>query len=65
MGSTPEDDESIVGEECHIVARASGGPRNDPNFPKEKLDQYDNLILLCRNDGSMFPQEIINRVIKI
>lgn len=48
MGSTPEDDESVVGEECHIVARESGGPRNDPNFPKEKLDQYDNLILLCR-----------------
>ena len=48
MGSTPEDDESVVGEECHIVARESGGPRNDLNFPKKKLDQYDNLILLCR-----------------
>jgi hypothetical protein len=48
MGSTTEDDESVVGEECHIVARESGGPRNDLNFPKEKLDQYDNLILLCR-----------------
>ena len=48
MGSTPEDDESVVGEECHIVARGSDGPRNDSNFPKEKLDQSDNLILLCR-----------------
>lgn len=48
MGSTPEDDESVVGEECHIVARGSDGPRNDSNFPKKKLDQYDNLILLCR-----------------
>ena len=48
MDSTPVDDASVVGEECHIVARESGGPRNDPNFPKEKLDQYDNLIVLCR-----------------
>jgi hypothetical protein len=48
MDSTPADDASVVGEECHIVARESGGPRNDPNFPKEKLDQYDNLIVLCR-----------------
>lgn len=48
MDSTPEDDESVVGDECHIVARESGGPRNDPNVPKEKLDQYDNLIILCR-----------------
>jgi hypothetical protein len=40
-----EDDPSVYGEECHIVARSPAGPRarkiEDP-------DGYHNLILLCR-----------------
>jgi hypothetical protein len=39
---------SIVGDECHIVAQSPGGPRADPTFPTEKLDEYENLILLCK-----------------
>lgn len=37
----------IIGEIAHIVARSPDGPRGDPNFPKDKLDKYENLILLC------------------
>jgi hypothetical protein len=40
--------ESIVGDECHIVARKLGGPRSDPAFPLNKLNSYENLILLCK-----------------
>jgi hypothetical protein len=47
VNSTPKDDESIVGEECHIVSGQPNGPRYDPVFPIEKLDLYQNLILLC------------------
>jgi HNH endonuclease len=43
--ATDEDDPSIFGEECHIVARSPGGPRA-ANVPDK--DSYDNLILLCR-----------------
>ena len=43
------DDESLIGEECHIVARKPIGPRGDENFDKEKLDKYNNLVLMCRN----------------
>lgn len=32
---------------CHIVAIREKGPRGDPNFPKDKLNEYENLILLC------------------
>jgi hypothetical protein len=39
-----EDDPSIFGEECHIVARSPGGPRAT-DIPD--TDGYDNLILLC------------------
>jgi len=46
---TLTDDESIIGEECHIVARADEGPRADPSFPSEKRDSIENLVLLCRN----------------
>ncbi|MHA1274800.1 MAG: HNH endonuclease [Promethearchaeota archaeon] len=45
---TAKDDESVVGDECHIISKESNGPRHDPNFPKDKIDNYGNLILLCK-----------------
>ena len=42
------DDESVVGDECHIVSAKPQGPRNDPVFPNDRLDEPENLILLCR-----------------
>jgi len=47
MDATETDDESIIGEECHIVAREDDGPRGDSSFLVENRDKYDNLILLC------------------
>ena len=38
---------SLIGEECHIVARRPGGPRGDQPVPE--VHGYDNLILLCAN----------------
>lgn len=46
---TKTDDESIIGEVCHIVAKEPGGPRGCSRLSAEELDDYDNLILLCRN----------------
>lgn len=46
--ATPQDDESVVGDECHIVSGKSNGPRYDPAFPVDEIDTYANLILLCR-----------------
>jgi hypothetical protein len=40
-----EDEPSVFGEECHIVARSPGGPRAGKI---EDPDGYNNLILLCR-----------------
>ncbi|MBF0408963.1 MAG: hypothetical protein HQM10_16570 [Candidatus Riflebacteria bacterium] len=39
--------EFVVGEECHIVARASDGPRGLTTPPPEGLDSFSNLVLLC------------------
>jgi hypothetical protein len=40
--------EAVVGDECHIVSDRPGGPRHDPSFPGNRVDTYDNLLLLCR-----------------
>jgi hypothetical protein len=44
---TAEDDESVVGEECHIISEKGKGPRNDLAFPANNIDKLENLILLC------------------
>jgi hypothetical protein len=40
------DEESLVGEECHINSRQNLGPRHKENDINH--NEYDNLILLCR-----------------
>lgn len=49
VDETELDDPSIVGEECHIIS-GRRGPRADANFPADNIDEYGNLILLCRID---------------
>ena len=39
---------SVVGDECHIVARSLDGPRGAPELSEEELDSYSNLLLLCK-----------------
>lgn len=48
INSTPSDDESVVGDECHILARKNQGPRHLPDFSISQLDEPENLLLLCR-----------------
>lgn len=48
VDATGADDESVVGDECHIVSGKTQGPRHDPAFPVDRLDEPENLILLCR-----------------
>jgi hypothetical protein len=48
VDATPADDESVVGDECHIISGKGQGPRYDPSFPPDRLDEPENLILLCR-----------------
>jgi len=48
LESTPYDDESIIGDECHIVSGQKNGPRYSELYPIEIIDSYQNLLLLCR-----------------
>jgi hypothetical protein len=46
--ATTLDGSQVVGEMAHIVAHSSDeGPRCDPDFPRDKIDLPENLILLC------------------
>lgn len=45
---TETDDESIIGDEAHIVARKENGPRGISKLGLDDRNKYDNLILLCR-----------------
>ena len=47
MDASETDDESVVGEACHIVASSHDGPRGDSPLTQEQRDKYANLILLC------------------
>jgi hypothetical protein len=47
MDATETDDESLVGEACHIVAESPDGPRGKSEFTAEQRDKYANLVLLC------------------
>lgn len=39
--------DDVIGHIAHIVADSLDGPRGDPGFPRERLDSYENLVLLC------------------
>ena len=58
IDSTFQDDESVVGEECHIVSPKENGPRYDPSYPGEKIDTYENIMLLCRVDHKMADDQV-------
>lgn len=53
IDSTEQDDESVIADECHIISSKPNGPRHDPSYPADKLDSYDNMILLCRTHHKM------------
>lgn len=52
------DDESVIGQMCHIVAEADDGPRGDPDYPKEARNKYPNLILLCPNHHKQIDDQV-------
>lgn len=47
MDSSETDDESLVGEACHIVAQKEEGPRGHSPLTEEQRDKFSNLLLLC------------------
>ncbi|MCC8481829.1 HNH endonuclease [Streptomyces globisporus] len=59
-----------LGEEAHIVSGSKDGPRYDSAYPADKVDSFENLILVCpthhrlidKKDGSGFSIETLRRM---
>lgn len=49
VDATETDDETHIGDMCHIVAQKEDGPRGKDVLIEEQRDKYSNLILLCKN----------------
>lgn len=58
-----KDTPSIIGDECHIVSKKPNGPRYIEGFPEEKIDSYENLILLCKNHHKLIDDQEKNYLI--
>ena len=56
VGKSDSFDETLIGEECHIISKSKQGPRYEEkeNF---NYDSYENLVLLCRNHHSLIDQQ--------
>ena len=44
---TATDETKQIGKIAHIIAHSEQGPRSDISYPSDKLDAYENWILLC------------------
>lgn len=58
LAATEADPVCVVGEECHIQARAPGGPRFDPDLSANAVDDLPNLILLCAVHHKMVDDQV-------
>jgi hypothetical protein len=56
---TETDDESIIGDEAHIVAKSPDGPRGISELTPEERDKYDNLVLLCRKHHKIIDDQSV------
>jgi len=54
---TDKDDAAVLGDNAHICAHSSIGPRGDPNFPEEDRNRYPNLILLCKHHHDLVDKQ--------
>ncbi len=57
MDATTADEESIIGDECHIVAKHLNGPRGNESITDDQLNHYNNLILLCKTHHKMIDDQ--------
>lgn len=47
LEETATDKTKQIGKIAHIVAHSEGGPRFDQSYAQDKLDSYENWVLLC------------------
>lgn len=53
-----EDDNAIVGDECHIRSKERNGPRFDVSLDHQQRDSESNLILLCKTHHKLVDDQV-------
>lgn len=48
---------AVIGEEAHIRSGRIDGPRYDPAYLRDQIDNYSNLILLCPTHHTMVDKD--------
>lgn len=51
--ATDEDRAAVLGEAAHVIAFSDLGPRPHSEMSEEERNDYENLILLCRNHHAL------------
>lgn len=57
IDSIETDDESLVGDACHMVGDSQNGPRGESFLSDEDRDKYGNLVLLCKVHHKMIDDQ--------
>ncbi|MDB5978359.1 MAG: endonuclease [Nevskia sp.] len=61
--------DTLIGEVCHIKAASDNGPRGDVSLPPEQRHSYENLILLCANHHTVVDDDpeayTVDRLLKM
>ncbi len=57
VDATLKDNASVIGDECHIISGQLKGPRYDSNISSESVDEYENLLLLCKVHHKMIDDQ--------
>jgi hypothetical protein len=50
--------ETIVGQEAHIRSKKANGPRYELDFPADKIDAYENMILMCQEHHTLIDANV-------
>ena len=58
VDETELDIESVTGEECHICAKSSDGPRYEITLNEYEINNIDNLILLCSSHHKLVDDQV-------
>jgi len=64
MDASETDDESVVGEACHIVAEKLEGPRGQSELTPGQRDKYGNLILLCNVHHKQVDDQVVTYTVE-
>ena len=64
IDATTPDHESVVGDECHIVSGRLHGPRFDDQQSSDRIDDAENLILLCRVHHKMVDDQCVTYTVE-